>query len=340
MRPAITLDGAVMRENALAWREHAGVPVRAVIKSEGYGWGFEALVHALEEVVDAFIVADVEEFDAVRPLTRRPVVTLGDVPPGQVGRLLDAGAIPNLVSAAGVQAAIAWARARGRRARVRIGLRPAMGWAGFTLEEFLANVFSFASPELEIELWTHLTHPDYIVEQRAAFVEAQTALRRAGGRIAATDSESTLPLASREASAETFVRLGVGLFGARYGGGPAGVRCALRVEAPVVQRVASRGQPVGYGAVRAPDEGYVLVARCGYGDGFTRMTGTTAGILAVGMQYTVLWRRNWSDARGVVLADADTDLDDLARAAGVAPHEIVVRLGNANRRSATALLRK
>src|SRR5580700_11271295 len=98
MRPTIALDIATVRENARAWQAFAGVPLRAVIKSEGYGWGFETMVRALDDLVDAFIVADVEEFDTVRPLTRRRIVTLADVPPEHVGRLLDFGAIPNLAS--------------------------------------------------------------------------------------------------------------------------------------------------------------------------------------------------------------------------------------------------
>jgi alanine racemase len=331
MRPTIALDVETLRENARAWRTYAGVPLRAVIKSEGYGWGFETAVRALEDLVDAFIVADVEEFDAVRPLTRRPVVTLADVPPEQVARLLDAGAIPNLASSAGIRAARAWARARGAVARVRIGLCPALGWSGFAFDDLLANVPFLISPELEIELWTHLTHPTDACAQRAAFVEAESVLRGAGARVVATDVASTVPLASGEGSAGSFVRIGVGLFGARYGGGPSGVRCALRLEAPVVQRLAARGQLAGYGATRVPDDGYVVVVRCGYGDGFPRMTGAAGGIVVVGMQYTTVWRRNESNAESVALLDADTDLDDLARAAGCAPHEIVVRLGNAAR---------
>jgi alanine racemase len=331
MRPKIALDVATVRENAHAWQACAGIPLRAVIKSEGYGWGFETMVCALEDLVDAFIVADVEEFDTIRPLTQRRIVTLAEVPPEQASRLLDAGAIPNIASSEGIRAAVTWAQARRRIARIRIGLSPAIGWAGFEFEELLAIIPLLHSPELEIEFWTHLTHPTAAAAQRAAFVEAAAVLRGGGVRIAATDVENTSSLASGETPMGSFVRLGVGLFGARCDGGPPGVRCALRVEAPLVLRVPAGGRLVGYGALRAPKEGEVSVVRCGYGDGFTRMTGTALGILTVGMQYTALRRGNRMDAQSVILLDADTDLDELARAAGVAPHEIVVRLGAAAR---------
>jgi alanine racemase len=335
VHPALSLDVEVLRENARAWAAFAGVPLRGVIKSDGYGWGFATLVDALDDLVESFVVADAEEFDAVRALTARPIVTLADTPPERLDRLLEGGAIPNIASIAGLQAAAAWGRSRGRRARIRAGLRPALGWAGFGFEELSQLGPLLARPELAVELWTHLTGASPQAEQRALFARAETVLRAAGAEIVATDVESSLPLRSGPVSA-SFVRVGIGLFGARSQAEPAGVRCALRLEAPVVARVASCGQAVGYGTVRAPDDGYLEVVRCGYGDGFTRATGVR-GILSVGMQYTVLWRGSLSADKSVVLLDSTNDLSEVANAAGTTPHELVVRLGLARRAACAAM---
>jgi len=329
VHPRLSLDPARLRENVRSWSAFAGVPVRAVVKSDGYGWGFAALVRPLEDLVDAFIVADGEEFAAVRSLTQRPIVTLAEAAPDEVRLLLDGGAIPNVAGAAGIEAAARWASSRNRRARIRIGLRPAIGWAGFEIAELGAIAVALARPEIAVELWTHLTAVDAEAEQLATFARAQTVLREAGVTIVATDIESSLPLRT-PAARGSFVRIGVGLFGARSTSGPEALRCAIRLEAPIVARLPSAGQPVGYAGVRAPDEGYLEVARCGYGDGFVRVTGVH-GILSVGMQYTVLWRRNLSADKSVVLLDAANDLNELAHAAGIAPHELVVRLGLAKR---------
>ncbi len=328
MRPKIALDVATLRANVRAWTTFAGVPVRAVVKSEGYGWGFAALAEALEDLVEAFIVADAEEFAALRPLTRRPIVTLSDARAEQMPRLLDEGALPNVVSEEGIEAAAAWARERGRSARIRVGLRPALGWTGFEPEGLLAQVRRLAQPELEIEYWTHLTHPTLMAAQRERFVEVERALRKGGVRIVATDIESSAPLALAGKSAGSHVRLGAALFGSRGEGGPPDVRCALRVEAPVVQRFPALGQTLGYTTLRAPEHGHLHLVRCGYGDGFPRLTGgICAGVLSVGMQYAVVWRGEVSEQEGLALVDADSDLDEIARAASVTPHEIVVRLG-------------
>jgi alanine racemase len=184
---------------------------------------------------------------------------------------------------------------------------------------------------LELELWTHVTDAREAERQRAELAEALGILRAAGARVLSTDVESTEPLAAGTVRGGAFARLGIGLFGARYGGGPKELRCALRMEARVMRCFAAKGQFVGYGLARAPESGYLVILRCGYGDGLFRMTGTERGIIAMGMQYTTLWRRNPIDVQSVPILDADTDLDDFARAAGVTPHEIVLRLGAAAR---------
>jgi alanine racemase len=334
VHPTLCLDLDVLRENARTWAAFAGVPLRGVIKSDGYGWGFATLVDALDDLVEAFVVADAQEFDAVRALTARPIVTLADTPTDDLEHLLEGGAIPNIASAAGLQAAAAWGRSAGRPARIRVGLRPAVGWAGFPPGELLQLGRALAQPELAVELWTHLTGAAPEADQRALFARVEAVLRAAGAAIVATDVESSLPLRAGPVR-ESFVRVGIGLFGARSQAEPAGVRCALRVEAPVVARVASSGQAVGYGTVRAPDGGYLEVVRCGYGDGFTRTTGMR-GILSVGMQYTVLWRGNLSADKSVVLLDATSDLNEVATATGTTPHELVVRLGLARRAACAA----
>lgn len=330
MRPSIVLSDRILRDNAAAWARHAGVPVRAVIKSDGYGWGAVRIAAALHGAVDAFVVADREEFDALRPFTPHTIATLADTEDSDIPSLLSRGGLPNIATAQGLEAAARFARESGRPVRIRVGLRPAIGWAGFESADLCAHASRFALEGVEIELWTHLTKPSRDAALLDEFARAHAVLRDAGAAVVDTDIESSAPLGRRPASG-SFVRVGVGLFGSRSGVSPAGVSCALEVCAPVVTRMPSRGQYVGYGDVQAPDHGTLTVVRCGYGDGFPRVTGTSVRVLNVGMQYTVVWHENFTDNPNVVLIDRQTDLDELARAAGVNPHEVVVRLGIASR---------
>ncbi|MGH7706841.1 MAG: alanine racemase [Vulcanimicrobiaceae bacterium] len=326
-RPQIGLDASILRANARAWARHARVPVRAVVKSDGYGWGAARIVGPLNDLVDAFMVADLAEFDCVRALTDRPIALLGDVPPATIGRVLDAGGIPTISSTDGLAAVRSWRVERDRPARVRVGLRPAVAWSGFDADELRALAPQFAAADCDLECWTHVTDPGFEAGQRAALTEAVAILRAAGARVVATDVESTLPLA-RQPSTESTVRIGVGLFGARLGAGPGELRCAIVVRAPLIRAEPARGQLVGYGTLRAPMAGFLAVVRCGYGDGFPRVRpGAAEPILSVGMQYAVLCATLKFNGPDLELLGSGSDIDALADAAGIAPQEAVVRLG-------------
>ena len=94
----------------------------------------------------------------------------------------------------------------------------------------------------------------------------------------------------------------------------------------MVRSEPARGQLVGYGTRRAPQGGWLTVVRCGYGDGFPRVDASVGSIVGCGMQYTIA-HAILTVGPEVELVGADTNLDALATAAQIAPHEVVVRLG-------------
>ncbi len=130
MRPRIELDEDVVRRNARRWREHAGAPVWAVVKANGYGWGAARLMRALEDEVAGFFLADADEARSVRGISRLPIALLAEAPIDQTAALLDDGVIPNVASLESLAAAAGWATGRGRPARIRVGIVPAAGWSG------------------------------------------------------------------------------------------------------------------------------------------------------------------------------------------------------------------
>ncbi len=330
MKPQIALDVPALRANAREWREHCGVPVRAVVKGDGYGWGFRTVVNALENAVDAFIVADIDEFFAVRALTSRSVLTLSDIPPRELARVLDAGGIPNVSTHEGLEAVRAWSRARARSARIRVGIRPSIGWSGIDPPDVAEFGAALAAVGCEVEVWTHVSDPTSEDEHRAVFEQSLATLRAAGANVVGHDIESSGSAAAGKSEGSN-VRLGAALFGFRFGVGPPGVKSALRVQAAIVDHIPARGQRVGYGTRSAPKRGTLAIARCGYGDGFPRAVGTKDGFIFVGMQYATLLRPEGFTEGSVALIHAETDLDALARAAHVAPQEVIVRLGHAAR---------
>ena len=326
MRPTFEIDDAALAHNARAWSAFAGAPIRAVVKADAYGVGARRIVRAIDDDVAGYFVADVEEFDALRDATARPIATFADVPIDRIADVLDRGGIPNCSSRDAIDVARAWASDAGRIARVRIGVRPAIGWAGFDPEEIPALASDLASDALAIECWSHLTDEAAAAEQRAAFEAALAILRTANVSIVATDFDGTAALA-RSGGSGSFARVGIGLFGFRLGA-TIDVRSVFRLDAPIVSVERSRGQRVGYGTRRLPPDGFAIVVRCGYAEGLPREPDAIPGLRAVGMQYAQLHATRPPIGTSLALIDDRTDLDALCARARIDPHEFMVRLAS------------
>lgn len=329
MRPVITLDPQTITSNFRALQTFAGVPVRPVIKSNGYNWGYKALIEPLDALCDAYCVADLEEALQARRFTRKPMILLGNIRPDELPRALDAGAVPTIGSLEEIRAVSAWAQTRGVRARVRVGVFSAAGWSGIDLSAVAALAEDLGASPIDLEVWTHVTDPQTAERQAERLAQAVHLVRNGGGRVTGTDLASTYPLAASGAMGSS-VRVGIGLFGSTGESKVSGVRCALRIEAPVVrvEQIAA-GTNVGYGAYKLEQNGYVLTARCGYADGLPKGLASTSDILSVGMQYAILRSGEPDGKTHVTLLGPHSDLDAFAAAARAGAHEIVTALGNA-----------
>lgn len=332
MRPDISLDVSVVRQNALAWRTFAGVPLRAVVKGDGYGWGYAGLIAACEGVAEGFCVADADELQQVRRYTALPVTILGGVEPGRLAEVLRANAAPSIGTAVELEIAATVLAQEGRPLRVRVGVRPAAAWSGLSAQELTDFAPALARAGAEVELWTHVTDWDAREEQLQNFHEAMRAMQAAGVQICGTDVASTAPLAAC-GPLGTSVRVGVGLFGATGGSAVPGVSCALSVIAPVARMERhSAGTRLGYGGTMLAMAQSIATARCGYADGLPKSLAGADDILSVGMQYvTVRASRLDPCAAQLTLLDRSSDLDAFAAQCGRLPHEIVTAFGNCAR---------
>ncbi|MDP9018582.1 MAG: alanine racemase [Candidatus Eremiobacteraeota bacterium] len=330
MHPRIALDGAIVARNLRAWRDFAGVPVRPVIKCNGYNWGVRPLIAALDSFCDSYCVADCEELLEARRFTNHPIVVLGNVPRSKLGTVLDADGIPNVSSEADLAAVLQWCERSSRRPRLRVGVLPAAGFSGIDLAAIDEFAASLAASQLEIEVWTHITDATTTDQTCARVAQAVHSIRSPGGRVVGTDVSSTYAL-SRSGPLGTSVRVGIGLFGATGGTPVPGVRCALQVVAPVTSVQYHRAETkVGYGPEKLGQDGHVVTARCGYGDGLPKGLAGATDILSVGMQYVTM-RPPYEpfNETHVALLDEQSDLDAFAARAGQSAHEIVTAFGRA-----------
>jgi alanine racemase len=298
------------------------------VKADGYNFGLERIARELDGTADGFVVSDADDLGRLRAITKAPAATLLDRGAEHAARVVALGGIPNIAHLDSL-AALA-ARSDAASLTVRVGLRLAAGWSAIELDEADAHARMLAQSGMRVELWTHLTNPETEKTDRERFARFVAVFSHHGVHIAGEDAESTFP-AANGASHGTTVRIGVGLFGAGSASGVTGLQCAIAVSAPVVETVASDGDlRASYAAEELPKGARVTGVRCGYGNGFPRITRPYRNILFVGMQNAVVLGQTKGDR--FALLGADDNLDELASAAGIVPHQIVTNLGLAFQR--------
>lgn len=330
MHPNVQLDLRIVERNLLAWQTFTGLQVRAVVKSDGYNWGARRIVAALDRVAAGFCVADADELFALRDVTNKPIVVLGAVDPALLGDVLDCGGLPTIENEGELERVVAWGRARARVPLVRVGVLPAAGWSGVTLDAMRAFAPALARSGVYVEVWTHVTDQRAAARQVAAYRDAVDILREAGVTLAGGDLAATAAAVAGHLDG-TCTRLGSGLFGASRAA-VAGLECAITVRAPVIRtQLVPAGTRVGYERDALATDTIVAIVRCGYADGFANVAEASDDILSVGMQYTTVAAQR-ADSDGIVrLIDANTDLDRFARSAGRSVHEVITTFGLASR---------
>ncbi|MDQ2991841.1 MAG: alanine racemase [Candidatus Eremiobacteraeota bacterium] len=327
MRPVYSIDLDVVARNARAWAAFAGVPVRAVLKSDAYNWGMGRMAAALEDACEALCVADADEFFELRPLTSLPIVVLGSVAPTRLSAVLDAGGTPTIGTREELAIATDWSASNARPLCVRVGVLPAAGWSGLDLNALEAFAPALADKNVEVEVWTHVTDAAAARGQVVRLQEGVSLLRRHGVKVAASDAGATLSTADRSATGDS-VRIGVGLFGATGGPSVPGVENALHLRAEVLRVQAyPAGTRIGYGEESLETEMRVATVRCGYGDGYPKDAAGADDILSVGMQYALLEAGALTPGVAVDLLGERIGLDALAKCAGRSVHEIVTTMG-------------
>ena len=333
--PNCALDSAILRDNTRIWRKLGGGRIRAVMKSRGYGWGAEYLMHLLEDDVEGFCVLDNAEFCVLRSETKHPLTILGFCEAREIADMLEHGALPNVASLEELDAVLTYANTKKRTVRIRAGLSPALSWNGIDSNILATYAERAAStPYIELELWTHLTSPQVHASELQAFDAFIATFRRYGAHIAGVDVASSASLASGTKMPEGPIRIGIGLFGAFRTQIP-DLRCAIKLEVDVVSRQASDASLVaGYARAPLPPGRFVEILRIGYGDGFPRglsgshidLGGELATIVTIGMQHMVITHDLAPEATRTLLHPL-TDIAALCAGTTTSAHELVVGLG-------------
>ncbi len=160
------IDLKAIRENMIHIRDKAGdgINVMAVIKADGYGHGAVPIGHYIEDIVDYFGVASIEEAVELRKsgLTS-PILILGYNSPSMYGLNLRYDVDQTIYSLQTAEAMSEEAVSAGKTARIHIALDTGMTRIGLSPDEKgLAVIKSImALPGIKIEgMFTHFSCAD------------------------------------------------------------------------------------------------------------------------------------------------------------------------------------
>jgi alanine racemase len=355
--------GALAHNWALLRRRAGGRRVIAVIKANAYGHGALLAARCLARAgCDLFAVALLDEVGALRRGgIDAPVLLLGGVHgPAEARSALALSATP-VVHA---EREAAWlaeaARALGARARVHVEIDTGMRRLGVSPDDAPALLEKLAaSPDLELEgLATHYARADEsdsapALAQLEVFSRVLAALAAKGvspGLVHVANSAGLL--AAQQwgdwALCGQAVRPGLALYGvapAPHLADPE-LRPVMTLQSRVVAvRRVRAGDEVGYGASwRAPGSGWIASVPIGYADGIPWSAANRGELLIAGRRRPIAGRVSmdvttaWLGEEVVAVGEAAVAfgtapggerlaVEEVARAAGTMPYELLVRVG-------------
>ena len=354
-QPRLILDVAAIEHNVEAWRRI--VAPRAlwpVVKSDAYRMGAAAVAQACVRAgATRLAIVDVDEASALRAArVEVPLIHVATTPSAALADAVHVNVIPSIEDAASARALSAIAQWKGARVRAHVAVDTGTGWSG--VPAWRTPAFASAVSDLDgIDwegAWTHVASRESLHDQSVAFAGALASLRLAELAVPIAHIGSTGPVVW--GCGGDAVRVGIGLYGAAFGDAKiaAQLRTAAEVHASVVAfKRFDVVTPLGYGGhVVAQPGDAVATLRLGYADGMPRKLSTNGVIRlrgaacriagAIGMNFTMVFVP--PDIRGAVAVGDDAlvmgeaegvRLDDLAAAADVTPHEIIVGFGAALR---------
>lgn len=338
------VDTSALRHNLARVRETApGCPVLAVIKANAYGHGIVPTAVTLAGA-DGFAVARLEEGIALREagLAHRILLLEGVFDPAQL-RLAAHHGLDIMVHEP-EQLALLESDGGGRGFRVWFKVDTGMNRLGFKPAQVpaaLARLRACPAVAGAPTLVTHLADADdpdpaRTLEQLEQF-DALTA-----GEPGERSIANSAGLIACGQARRGWVRPGLMLYGVSPFPAGHGEALGLRPAMTLVTRVIavkeiSAGERVGYGgAWRAARPTRLAIAACGYGDGYSRNTASGTEVRVAGRPAGLVGRVSMdmiavdvTDLPPVAVGDEvvlwgpGLPVEDVARAAGTIPYELV-----------------
>lgn len=342
--------------NLRAIRTHVGVPVMAIVKANAYGHGLVPVARYLQaQGVEQLGVAFPEEGVALRRAgITVPILVLGGIFGPQIGQFIAHDlqiTVPSVEKLRQVEAA---AESLGRRATVHLKVDTGMeriGVHAWTAGSFIEAAVASRWVDLA-GIYSHLACADdadspMTALQLERFEEACAHFPRLGVPVPCRHIANSGGILNFPQARLDMVRPGILMYGVL----PAvdarptiAVEPAMSLVSRVVYfKVVEAGHTVSYGGTWAPDaDTRVVTIPIGYGDGYPRALSSRGRVLVRGREYPIVGRvcmdqfmvdigddSAWNEDEVVLVGrqgDSVLRVEDVARAAGMIPYEVLVGL--------------
>jgi alanine racemase len=346
-RAVLTLDLSALRHNAVIAKQAAGSrKILAAVKADGYGHGATTVAHALRDLVDGFMVASLEEGEALRQagITQRIIVLQGVMNQAEARRAAQRFLEPVFHHASQIESV--GTVGFGLPLTVWLKVDTGMHRVGFTPTEFphaYARLSALRGVRPNPGVLTHFARADELdpapTQAQITLFEQTTA--QCSGELSLCNSAGLLAFPE---SGGDWVRPGIMLYGGNpFTRGTASDHDLRPVMALTTSLIAIRtvqaGESVGYGGrFIAPETMPVGVAAIGYGDGYPRHAPDGTPIVVNGQRTQLIGRVSMDlimlDLRGVTASVGDAvecwgaqlPIDEVASAASTISYELMCQL--------------
>ena len=319
----IDLDGIRRNIDTCRSRLRQGVKLCAVVKADAYGHGAATLSSALQENVDAFAVALVEEGIELRLAgVQRPVLVLLPTSAQEIKRALWYGLTLTVATPSGLYEVERVARKMRTVASVHFAVDTGMHRVGFTRQDRFLSACQYAtsSPFLCLSgVFSHFSSAEQkVTEKQYALFRRRVALARKFAPELTSHIAAT-PTFENQAYQEDMVRIGLAL----YGYGARGVAPVMTLTAPTIAcHTVGAGERLLY-APAPSKKTRVKIVRVGYADGFLR-NGNTNFCAPMAMDTAAVVG---TDRASVEILGKNRRADDIARETGTIAYEVLVKAG-------------
>ncbi|MBI4970255.1 MAG: alanine racemase [Candidatus Omnitrophica bacterium] len=313
----IEISLANLRHNVNVIRDEVGpgVSTMGVVKSNAYGHGIREVASFLEDKVEIFGVADLEEALQIREAgLKNPILIFGFIFPEEVSECLEKNISVSVSSLEQAEALSREAARFEKTLKIHVKVDTGMGRMGIPADEAVESILAISKlPNLVIEgLMTHFAVADqmsnpFTKEQINGYRKILNALELSGLKIPFKHLANTSGIFNFKESHFNLVRPGISL----YGVGDKRLKSVMSLKAKVhLVKKLPKGHSVSYGQnFRLPKEGFIAVLPIGYGHGYPySLTGKSGARVLIGgksypiagnicMDYTLIYLGEKTDVR-------------------------------------------